>query len=388
MTDRVVNPVMIVLARESRGWSQKDLAERIGVTQATVSKYENGMLAVSEKDAAEMARVMEYTPELLYQQEQVYGLGSSFLFHRKRQTAPVGLQKRIQARINILRMQVARLFRGVDLDFTNSFDVAEPGELAGEPERAARVVRAAWRIPTGPIPNLTTAVENAGGVVLKCSFDTDMIDAAHFWLPALPPLFFMNRDVPTDRMRWTLAHEIGHAVMHRCYAGADVEGEADRFAAEFLLPRDEVARQLHDLTLERAAVLKQTWKVSMAAIIRQAHRLECITPTRYKNLNLSLSSLGYKKNEPYPLPAEEPTLIRKVVQVHRAQLGYGDAELSRLLFSPDPQFFEPGQGPRVLRIDGQPFFTFFPERAGPKRFSSAPAPSPFPGIRVPAGEGE
>lgn len=361
---------MLTLARESRGWSQKELAERLDIAQATISKYENGMLQVSERDAVEISRALGYTPELLYQQDQVYGLGSSFLFHRKRQTAPVVLQRKIQARINILRMQVERLLRGVEANFASSFDVADVAELDGNPEKVARVVRALWRLPFGPVSNVTTAIENAGGVVLKCSFDTDLIDAAHFWLPGLPPLFFVNRDLPGDRLRWTLAHEVGHAVLHRHYVGGDVEDEADRFAAEFLLPRDEIARHLHGLTLERAAALKPHWKVSMAALIRQARRLDCITPSKYKTLNIAMSSQGYKKNEPYPIPTEEPTLLRKIVAIHRTDLGYGDTDLARLLFSPDPQFFEPGQRPEVLRIDGQPFFAFFPEQVGPRRFSA------------------
>jgi Zn-dependent peptidase ImmA (M78 family) len=220
------------------------------------------------------------------------------------------------------------------------------------------------------VPNVTAAIENAGGVVLKCSFETDLIDAAHFWLPGLPPLFFANRDLPGDRLRWALAHEVGHAILHRNYAGGDVENEADGFAAEFLLPAGEIARRLHDLRLERAAALKQHWKVPMAALIRHAHRLGCITPTKYKNLNLSLSSQGFRKNEPYPIPVEEPGLLRGVVNVHRTALGYDGKDLARLLFSPDPQFFDPGREPRVLRLDGQPLFTFLPERAGPKRFSA------------------
>ena len=99
--ERIVIPAMLTLARESRGWSQKELADKLGIAQATVSKYENGMLQVPEQEALRIARSMNFTVDLLYQQEQVYGLGSSFLFHRKRQSAPVSVQRRIQARIKV-----------------------------------------------------------------------------------------------------------------------------------------------------------------------------------------------------------------------------------------------------------------------------------------------
>ena len=356
--DRTVQPAMLTLARESHGWSQAELAARLGISQAVISKYENGILKMGEDDAVRFARVLEYTAELLFQTDQVYGMGSSFLFHRKRQSAPISLQRKIQARINILRMQVDRLLRGVEMDFLNSFDAVDAAELGHDPQQVAKLIRAAWRIPIGPVGNVTTVIENAGGIVLKCSFETDLIDAAHFWLPGMPPLFFVNRDLPGDRLRWTLAHEIGHAVLHRTYAGKDVEDEANLFAAEFLMPKDEIKRHLYDLTLERAASLKPIWKVSIAALVRQAYRLGCITATKYKNLNVSLNAQGYKKNEPYPIAIEEPGILRQIVSIYQTRLGYNDSELAKLLFTIDPQYFGVGATTAVLKIDGQQFHRF------------------------------
>ena len=48
--------------------------------------------------------------------------------------------------------------------------------------------------------------------------------------------FFVNTEIPGDRLRWTLAHEIGHVVMH-LMPSPDQEKEADRFAAERLAAR-------------------------------------------------------------------------------------------------------------------------------------------------------
>ena len=48
----------------------------------------------------------------------------------------------------------------------------------------------------------------------------------------------MNSDMPGDRHRFNLAHELGHALMHRHSTG-ECESEANRFAAEFLMPKEE-----------------------------------------------------------------------------------------------------------------------------------------------------
>ena len=48
----------------------------------------------------------------------------------------------------------------------------------------------------------------------------------------------INSRVPTDRKRMTLAHELGHIVMHSepIHLSKQSEEEAMRFAAEFLMP--------------------------------------------------------------------------------------------------------------------------------------------------------
>ncbi len=339
--------------------TQTEMAEAISVTQGKISKYENGMLQVAEEDLKKISKLLNYTPELFYQQDKVYGLGSSFLFHRQRKDVPVLVQRQVQAEVNILRIQVDRLLRAAEVEVENAFSPLDPDAYNGEVEKIATMVRAAWRLPMGPVADVTAAIESAGGVVLKCTFGTPLIDAAHLWLPAMPPLFFVNKDLPGDRLRWTLAHEIGHAVMHR-NPSDDTEEQANRFASEFLMPGEEIGPYLEGLTLRKAAVLKSQWKASMAAIIRRARDLRCIGEKKYRGLYTELSSQGYRTEEPFPVPVEEPQLVRQIVDFHRTELGYDDFELAKLLFMPDPQFFsaEAKESPAIFRMNDKPFFAF------------------------------
>ncbi len=348
---------MLILARESRGMSQADLARAVELTQGKISKYENGMFAVSDCDLKKIATVLDYTPEFFFQRDNVYGLGSSFLFHRQRKAVPISVQRKIQAEINILRMQVTRLLNGLEVSPENRFETLDSDQFDGHVEKIVALVKAGWKVPLGPVNNVTAIVEGAGGIVLRCAFGTKLIDAAHLWLPGLPPLFFLNRELSGDRLRWTLAHEIGHAIMHRSPTG-DVEAEANAFASEFLLPRREVENHLADMTLERAASLKTVWKVSMAAIIKRAFDLRAITQAKYRRLFTSLSANGYRTNEPFPVPVEEPQTVRRLVDLHRTALNYTNFDLAKLLFAVDEQYFAPGTMPRLMRFNDEPFFAF------------------------------
>jgi hypothetical protein len=193
------------------------------------------------------------------------GLGE--LFHRKRQDVPAKTLAKIHAVINIKRIHLTRLLRAADLpecripkietdDLDSSFTVKRIADIA-------RRTRALWMLPPGPIENLCGAIEDAGGVVIPCDFETLRVDAVSQWVPSLPPLFFVNNVIPQDRLRYSLAHELGHLILHQMtHENADpsltphAEQQANAFAAELLLPEREIRPDLFDLTLPRLAVLK------------------------------------------------------------------------------------------------------------------------------------
>jgi Zn-dependent peptidase ImmA (M78 family) len=133
--------------------------------------------------------------------------------------------------------------------------------------------------------------------------------------PSMPPVFFARDDAPGDRTRWTLAHEIGHIVMHHLPSD-DPEEVANRFASEFLMPADEIGPELSKLTLQSAATLKMCWKTSMQSIIVHAHRLGKISEGAYRYLCAQIHFRHYDKCEPVPIPAEEPEMIRGLFDVY------------------------------------------------------------------------
>ncbi|MET0272734.1 MAG: helix-turn-helix transcriptional regulator [Phenylobacterium sp.] len=54
-------------ARAARGWTQADLAERVGVTRKTVNTVENSVFVPSTVLALKMARALDMKVEDLFQ---------------------------------------------------------------------------------------------------------------------------------------------------------------------------------------------------------------------------------------------------------------------------------------------------------------------------------
>jgi Zn-dependent peptidase ImmA (M78 family) len=155
------------------------------------------------------------------------------------------------------------------------------------------MLRKLWNVPAGPIHDLVLIIEQAGGLILVRDLGTRDLDAVSAWDGEEAPLFVLNDHAPSDRFRFSLAHELGHIIMHPV-AGATVvqERQADEFASEFLMPAADIAAELRGrLDLNRLLALKQRWRVSMAALARRAVTLAAISEWQYRNLMVEMSTL-------------------------------------------------------------------------------------------------
>lgn len=335
--EKHINAEMLILARESEGISQRALSELTGISQGRLSRYESGLAKVPGDHLNAIAEHLKYPLEFFYIQERLYN--ASCMYHRKKKSLTVTEEKRIHAQVNKLRIRAVRLLRDAEVESANRFHRLDM-EKFGSPEDAAAGLRRLWQLPTGPIRNVIGTLERAGGIVFRCPFGSSRVDGISQWPlddANTPPVFFISADIPGDRMRFTLCHELAHVSLHHLPTD-DPEAEADRFASEFLLPARELRDDLRGMTLQKAAALKSYWKVSMGAIIRRSYDLGGIELRQYRYLNMQLSQRGYRRCEPIPIPPEEPRLLREIIAVHRTSHRRSLADLSRLLGMHEDEF--------------------------------------------------
>jgi Zn-dependent peptidase ImmA (M78 family)/transcriptional regulator with XRE-family HTH domain len=344
----MVNPAMITLARQARGLNQTQLSAATGLSQGFISKAENGVVEVTPERLEKIAAALRFPVDFFAQVDRT--AGPVCLHHRKRQTMPVMRLHSIHAEVNIARLQSLKLLHGVEIQAAYEFPHMDIDEYSSV-EEVAQLARAHWGLPMGPIDNVVSVIERAGGIVFMNTVGTDKFDAISLWMDGRP-FFYVNADIPGDRLRWTLSHEIGHMIMHS-RPTPDQEREADLFAAEFLMPAREIRPELANLSLPKLAALKERWKVSMQALIRRAHRLGQITDRQQKSYFMRFSQLGYRKREPVEVPLEVPMLIQKIIEIHRKDHGYSVGDLSRAVHMLEPEFLErflPGEPQPRLRV--------------------------------------
>lgn len=344
------NADMLRLARDSRAFTQADLAKAAGVTQALVSKIENGLIGTpSEEVVQKLSHAVNLPTDFFFQTERMVGF--PHFHYRKRAKLGAKVLANIGAIINIKRQHIAKLLRSYEQAPSKPIPQLDLDETGLTPEKIAERMREYWLLSRGPIKDLVELIEEAGGIVILCRFGTALLDGISLRAEGLPPLFFMNRDVPGERFRFSLAHELGHMIMHSTPGEEDkMEEEAHRFAAAFLMPASDIKPYLVTPKLSAFGRVKAYWKVSIKALIRRAHELKTMTDSQYRWLCVQYSKT-FKLGETGELGLETPHKLRGMVEYHLRELGYSIGELAKLLMvKPDELEKAYGQRTGGLRL--------------------------------------
>lgn len=352
-----LTPSMIALVREAKGWSQRELAAAAGISQAVISKLESGAADLTEERATQLATALDCPPTLLRRPAVLVDNANTCLHHRRRHSKlSAAATRRIEGLAHLTRVTVEGIFDGVsarletdispsDID-RHATPTATAAPIGGEPvdavpfdprraDSAARYLREQWKLD-GPIENLVETLEQHGILVVHRDLGNRAQDGVSSWPAHLthPPIIVINDDLPGDRMRFTLAHELAHLLLHRI-PSEHTEREANRFAAEFLVPAEAISTDLAGLTtrhLVRLSALKDQWGVSIGMLIQRARDIEAISERQFREFRLRLTRLGWDVNEPGNVPTETPTLLDKAIDLGRTDLGLSIDELAGMAY--------------------------------------------------------
>lgn len=324
---------LLGIRRRMLGLSQAELAERTQISQASLSKVEQGLKPATSLMVEQFGRALNCPTSFFFQAEREYGPPmSAHPMYRKRASVGQRVLDKVIAEFNVRLAHVRTLLRSVDFEPELPLPSYDCDDFEGGPEDVANAVRRAWYLPNGPVASVAECLERAGCVLMPCDMDQAKIDAASYRVPGLPPVIFVNTALLGDRLRFTLAHELGHLVMH-AFPTPDMERQADAFASAFLMPAADVAPELSGLSLAKAAAMKPIWKVSIGALIYRASELGAIRATQADYLWKVRAAKGWSTREPaaFDIPVEQPSLVAGLFEHMLDDSGLSMEELGTVL---------------------------------------------------------
>lgn len=322
-----VVPERIREAREARGYTSEEFAELIGVTRQALAQYEGGQTLPRPEI---MSKIIGETsqPTTFFTTAKRHAspnLGHPFWRSLKRTDA--GHRNRTVRRLEWaleITKQVEKFINLPNVNFPSiQFDPDAPEDVwVDAVEKAATSVRHHWGLGSEPIDHLERHLEANGIVLVQDRVLTDDMDAVSRWQSGRPYILYAEETISAARVRYNLAHELGHVILH---AGVEInsknlskiEKQADRFAGAFLLPQATFSREAFRTSLNHFLFLKNRWQVSIAAMVYRARDLGILSENQYKYLWRQMNAENIRRKEPLDgiVPIPRPRLLRDALEL-------------------------------------------------------------------------
>ncbi len=318
-----MNHKQLTFAREYRGYSQTDLAKAIhGLSQSNLSKFEKGFGVLSDEVQNRIINFLGF-PKEFYSKKINSSIENAH--YRKKSAVSKSSVSKFENRCRIVGYIIDEFseslewpaFRLPALNIDDGFS----------PEYVAKFTRRNLAISKDePIRDIFKILEGAGIIIYEIDAE-EKFDGITFFSDKGYPVIIVNKNFSNDRKRFTLAHELGHLIMHNenyypISAFRNKEIEANQFASEFLMPAEAIKNSLCSLRIGDLYSLKNYWLTSMSSIIRRAKDLKCLDENRYKYFMIEMSRNGFTKREPLDVIIDRPTCLQNAFKIFKTELSY------------------------------------------------------------------
>ena len=330
----------LVRARKAAGLSMSALAEQVGVSANAIKKYEHGNNMPSSSNLLKLAKALDVRSEYFFRPMNVELQGVEY---RKRKNTPKKILDQITGDV---MDQAERWAELLDLypdpvkpvpDFT--LPESLPNQIASfdDIENIANKMRAEWALGLNPIHDMIDTLVSQGVMIISTNVEANKKFDGLAGNIDVTPVVVVSAHQPGDRQRFTLAHELGHLVLHdRLADGLDEEKACNHFAGGFLLPKQALLQHLGE---RRSAIeprelfmLKHEFGISMMAILYRAGQCKIISGSLQKQYNMRFNKSGWRTCEPgEAYPNEDTYLFKQLVYRALGEDYIGESKAAELI---------------------------------------------------------
>lgn len=293
--------------------TKKSLAAAIGVTPRTVTGWEADEYPPEPPHMRRLTEVLQF-PISFFDLDDTARTPAGAVSFRSLSKKTAGQRDAVKAMCDIARDVVDWIDRRFDIPAP-----AVPDLRDEDPVIAASLLRQEWGLGNRPIKNMIHLLEAKGVRIFALSDNCREIDACSYWSDATP-FVLLNTEVSNERLRFDLAHELGHLILHKHAApvGREAENEANGFASEFLMPESSVRGNRSAFwSISEILKKKSIWNVSASALAYRLHKLGFISDWHFKSLNIEMRRRGFKDIEPHGSPKEQSAILESVLGLMR-----------------------------------------------------------------------
>ncbi len=315
-----------------RKMSQETLAQSIGIQKMAISNYENGKRTPDYGTIRKLSSALDVSLSKLMAQT-----GSNLVIEhgafRKQAAVSKAQQEIIFGKTD---RYLGRLFDIVSFVGNSALPPIPPLEQVPADDNyeiAGQQLRQVLNLPsTGPVGNITDILENMGFIICPVAYE-DRGFSGNSGTVNGRPYIAINIAMPAERQRFTLIHELSHLVfVFRDYQ--DEERMVDGIAGSFLLPKDDIIRELGPKRKDIRGdlhMIQREYGISMAAAVMRAFQVGIINKATYEMTMKWMSAKGLRVNEPSDMIPERTHLLEQLACRAVAEDEIGISKAAELL---------------------------------------------------------
>ena len=316
-------------ALQFREKKMTELADETGISKQSLSLYANDGNVPPFDNVIKIARVLDFPTDFFMSEDlctastgNIYFRSQASATKKSRNAQKIKLEyvsKMYEVILNYMNVPKLNLPNTSAINIPEDITYVDSDQAINEIEKLAKLVREHWNLGNGPIDNLQYALQSNGIIVTGFrDVDTDIdafsqqitIDGKVVYIIALA-----IGSKPIERLRFDMAHELGHILMHMW--GEDNEDiskdefnarekQANMFASALLLPKETFSKSVlaYPTNIDFFLALKKKWKVSMQAMMYRARQLDIISTNQFQYMMRTMSKKGNRTHEPGDKPGE------------------------------------------------------------------------------------
>ncbi len=322
-------PEKLKEARLARGYTVTALAEKIGISKQTISKYELGQSSPSSETMIKYCNFLNFDINFFMFNNEDSSNNYGTIFFRSLKSAESQVREEIKIRIkwtNYIYQYINEFIEFPKLNLPDFEEKSLENLDLYKIEDIADKLREYWNIGKGPINNLSILLEQNGIILCNSNINNVKVDACSEVINNTAIFFIRTNAISACRLRFDLAHELGHLILHSEITKEELENkeildriekEANMFASAFLLPREEFSNEVLALSLDHFVNLKSRWKVSIAAMIYRCKELGIFSDSQVLYLRKQISLKKWRTIEPLDdvIAIEKPKLLSNAIKL-------------------------------------------------------------------------
>ena len=274
----------LVNARKIRCISQRELCNILHgkVSPAAIEKYEKGLMLPSSTVMILLSKALEMKLDYFFRPFTINIDTSKFEF---RKSSSLG-KKKVDSIKQLVCSEIEKyheiesilgIHSAFSLDYSNVIVESE-----NDARFLAKRLRDDLNIGSDAIVSAIELMESCGVKIIEIDYDDKFSGTCN--TAGNVPVIVINKNMPSERKRMTIFHELGHLLMH-CAEGVDEEKMCNIFANEILIPTQKIISILgtsrHDISLVELKGIQREYGISVDALMAKAVQLNIITQRRY-----------------------------------------------------------------------------------------------------------